>query len=364
MTPDAMEYPELTERQERILAIIVREYTNKPEPVGSKFLSENYLTNVSSATIRNDMSVLEELGLVAAPHTSAGRVPTEAGFRYFVKRLLAEHDRQLPPEEQMRIADEMNAAPDDPSGWMQIAVSNLARASRSAALVTAPRAYNSQYKHLALISTHGPIVMLVLVLKGGDVRQQILTLAEPVPQEALSTITDRLNATCEGQNGDQVRARSRTLDSLLEREILDVVADTLDEADRREQVVAYRDGLSSLLPEFTESAGAQQALRLMEEQTLLAAILAEALGNRLDSGVGDVHVVIAGEGRWHEVRHLGMVLSRYGISGQAEGTLVAFGPTRMRYGLAISAVRYVAGLMSSRLVNLYGLEEPNLPAGS
>src|SRR5947199_1968122 len=92
MTPDAIELPKLTERQERILALIVSEYISRPEPVGSKYLAERFLTNVSSATIRNDMSVLEEHGLVAAPHTSAGRVPTEAGYRYFVQRLLAAAD--------------------------------------------------------------------------------------------------------------------------------------------------------------------------------------------------------------------------------------------------------------------------------
>src|SRR2546426_6912542 len=98
MNPDAAELPKLTERQERILALIVREYISRPEPVGSKYLAEHFLTNVSSATIRNDMALLEELGLVVAPHTSAGRVPTEAGYRYFVKRLLDESE--LPAEEK------------------------------------------------------------------------------------------------------------------------------------------------------------------------------------------------------------------------------------------------------------------------
>src|SRR5882724_3909225 len=111
MNQDAVEPINLTERQEKILALVVREYVNKPkpEPVGSKYLADNFLTNISSATIRNDLAVLEELGYVAAPHPSAGRVPTEAGYRYFVKRLLDEGE--LSAEEQKNIADEFSQAP-------------------------------------------------------------------------------------------------------------------------------------------------------------------------------------------------------------------------------------------------------------
>src|SRR6266852_9140634 len=134
MTPDAIEPTQLTERQEKILALVVHEYINKPEPVGSKYLSERFLTNLSSATIRNDLAVLEELGYLAAPHTSAGRVPTEAGYRYFVKRLLDDSD--LPSEERNSIADQFSRAPTDLDEWMRLAASTLARTSRSAALVT------------------------------------------------------------------------------------------------------------------------------------------------------------------------------------------------------------------------------------
>ncbi len=352
MNPDAVELPKLTERQERILALVVREYISRPEPVGSKHLAERFLTNVSSATIRNDMAVLEELGLLAAPHTSAGRVPTEAGYRYFVKRLLDEGE--LPAEEQKSIADAFSRAPNDPEEWMRLAASTLARASRVAALVTAPRAFTSQFKHIELISTQGRLVLMVLVLYGGDVRQQMLTLADVLSQEVLSGAAQTINAISDGLTSEQVRAKAWTVDNPLEREMLEVIADVLAETDNKQHAVAYREGLSDMLPEFTESEGAQQALRLMEERSLLTGILSEIL----DQDIGHVQVVIAGEGRWKEVRHLSMVLSRYGVSGQATGALAVLGPTRMRYGRAISAVRYVAGLMSNLLFDAYGGDNP------
>ena len=367
MNPDATDLPQLTERQERILSLVVREYINKPEPVGSKYLAERFLTNVSSATIRNDLAALEEFGLVAAPHTSAGRVPTEAGYRYFVKRLLDEGE--LPAEEKTNIALQFSHVSNDMEEWMRLAASTLARTSRGAALVTAPRAGNSQFKHIELISTHGRLVLMVLVLYGGDVRQQMLTLVDTLSQEVLSaaahhlnTLADtlsqetlsaaarHLNTLADGLNSEQVRSKVWAADNELEREILEVIADVLVESDLKRHPTTYRDGLSDMLPEFTESEGAQQAVRLLEERSVLTGILSEML----DQSVGHVQVIIAGEGRWQEVRHVSMVLSRYGVSGQATGALAVLGPTRMRYGRAISAVRYIAGLMSNLLIDAYG----------
>lgn len=350
MNTDAPGLPELTERQENILALIVREYTNNPTPVGSKTLVERYFSSLSSATVRNDMSRLEELGLLSAPHTSAGRVPTEAGYRYFVKRLLSAHERELPADEKRTIAAQFNNVAHDMESWLRLSVAVLARVSSGAALVTPPRALSSQFKHLALIATHGRMVMMVLVLQGGDVRQQMLMLAEGLSQEVLSTIATHLNALCEGLSGEQVRNRARTLDSELEREILEVCADTLDEVDHSLSMYVYREGLSSILPQFPEREGAQQAVQIIEDRGLLENILAESP----EQDIGQVRVIIGGEGRWHDTSHLGMVLSRYGVRGQVVGSLVVLGPTRMRYGRAISAISYVAGLVSNLMFSVYG----------
>ncbi len=353
MDMDAAELPELTERQEKILSLIVKEYTNKPEPVGSKLLSDHYMTSVSSATIRNDMARLEELGLLAAPHTSAGRVPTEAGYRYFVKRLLAETERELLPVERQQIADQFKSKRNDLENWLRVAVVTLAQTAHGAAVATPPVAIvrrHSQYKHLALISVQGRRTMLVLVLNNGTVRQQMLTLTETVSQDALSATANHLNELCEGLSSEPIRVLSRAGDNLLEREILELIADMLDEADQMPAPLTYREGLGDMLREFPESEGAAQAVRLMEERNLLNRIVTEVL----DEGIGQVRVVVAGDGRWNEVRHMGLVLSRYGVQGKITGTLVVLGPTRMRYGRAISAVEYVSGLMSSMLLGIYG----------
>ncbi|MCS6870166.1 MAG: heat-inducible transcriptional repressor HrcA [Anaerolineae bacterium] len=351
VTLDAAGLPELTERQEKILALIIREYTNKPEPVGSKFLAETHLSNLSSATIRNEMARLEELGLLAAPHTSAGRVPTEVGYRYFVRRLLSD---ELLPDEKQAIDSAFAPVANDLESGLRLAATLIARNAQGAALVTSPRAVSSQYKHLALLSTQGRVVMMVLVLHGGEVRQQMLTLAEPPSQELLSAIANQLNALCEGLNAEQVRSRAKQVENELAREIIEVIADVMDEADHAPVRFAYREGVSEVLTLFTESAGAQQAIRAIEEPQVLQDIVAELP----DQAIGQVRVIIGGDGRWHDIQHLGMVISRYGVPKQTTGALLVLGPTRMRYGRAVATVRHVAGLISGMLLTIYGFEYP------
>jgi heat-inducible transcriptional repressor len=345
MTQDAQTSEHLTERQQRILELIIQHYVSANRPVGSKALVEPL--DVSSATIRNDMVVLEEAGLIASPHTSAGRIPTEAGYRYYVQHI--QGTGQLSLVERRMIAHQFHQAPTDIEQWMRLAATMLSRTAQSASLVTAPYSRNTRFKHLELIATQGRMVLMVLVLHNGDVRQRMLTLAEPLSQERLSESAARLSQLAVGLTVTQLKSQLTDLNTL-EQEILDLVTEIMIEADRPHLV--YRDGLTELLGAFDENEGAEQALRVLEEQTALETLLNEA-----NPTVGNIRVVIAGEGRWDDISLLSIVLGRYGVDGHATGTLGVLGPTRMRYGRAISAVRYMADLMSNLLVNIYGDEE-------
>ncbi len=342
---DDAQLPELTRRQEEILSHIIRAYTNSPDPVSSKNLAENADLNVSSATIRNEMAVLEELGYVTAPHTSAGRVPTENGYRYFVKRLIKASD--LPASEQTHIAEIFHDSPLVTEQWMRRAATILARTVNSAALVTPPIAETSRFKHIEVISIQGRLVLIVLVLHGGAVHQQMYNLADPISQPQLSEVAARINSLCMDLNSNQVRMKSVQLQAL-DREIADVIADIMEKADSNPTLLIYREGLSEVMSSFQNSAGAQQAVRVFEERPVLNMIL-----NELGPNMNHVEVVIGGEGRWSELKHISMVFSRYGIPGQASGALGVLGPVYINYGRAISTVRYVAGLMTEALENIY-----------
>jgi heat-inducible transcriptional repressor len=346
MNTDESHLPELTRRQEEILSLIIRTFTNSPEPVSSKYLAENFHLDVSSATIRNEMSVLEELGYIYAPHTSAGRVPTEAGYRYFVRQLITPND--LTAAEETRIAEKLNKTPLATEQWLTLVATMLARTVQTAALVTPPVAETSRFKHLELISIQGRLALMVLVTQQGTVHQQMLTLAETVPQPKLSEAAERINALCQNLGANELRVKSVQL-QILEREVADLIADLMDKADSNHARLVYRDGLSEIIGSFQHNQGAQQAIRVFEENAFLNLILNDVLTPILNS----VQVVIGGNGRWEELSHLTMVLSRYGIPGQATGAVGVLGPTNLNYGRAISAVTYVSTLMTDLLTNMY-----------
>lgn len=338
----------LTPRQQTILSLVVREYVDSASPVSSRALVEHYGLRVSTATVRNELARLEELGYLTHPHTSSGRVPTHRGYHYFVERLLGQVE--LPLHERRTIAHQFHQARQDFEQWMPLAASVLARTAREAALVTAPQAAESRYKYLQLISTRGRSVLLILVLHRGTVKQQLLTMAEPLTQKALDEISDRLNQAYSGLAADEVQAHINVLPPL-EADVARLVVDIMHRADAYVVEPVYRYGLSEVLrqPEFTEGEKAHGLMRVMEERSFLEAVLADALSPE----VGSVQVLIGGEGRWDELQACSLVLTRYGVTGFVTGALGVVGPTRMLYGRAISAVRFVAGLLSDLVYGMY-----------
>jgi heat-inducible transcriptional repressor len=308
---------------------------------------EGYGLGVSSATIRNEMAYLEELGYMAQPHTSAGRVPTEKGYRYFVERLMRES--QLGMEEQRTIRHQFHQVGVDLEQWMRLAASVLARTAQSAAVVTSLRMEQSRLRHLELISIQETMALLIVVLEGGIVRQQMLALDDPLDQDVLTQAANRLNDLCAGASANRI-ALLRPQLGAAEQMVLDVVVHIMKRVDDQTDLHLYRDGLVHILhqPEFAMPESARNVVHLLEDRTLLENLLTEMLE------VGGVQVVIGGEGRWNELKECSLVVSPYGVSGEARGALGVMGPMRMPYSRAISTVRYVAGLLSDLFREVYG----------
>lgn len=338
----------LTERQQFLLSLLIQEYTINSEPVSSKRLGLASNLQLSSATIRNEMSSLEEGGYIRAPHTSSGRVPTEKGYRYFVQRLLETADLPLPPIEIIRT--QFHESPREVEARMQTAAVILAHETQSAALMTEPRVWTDhRFKHIELIGVQGRLVLMVLVLTSGHVHQQMLVMSEPVPQQMLSQASEALNRVALDQDTIGIRDISRTLPALA-NDIAQLAAEALEQMNEVSNRVLYQSGFSEILPEL-EDKGAKQAMRMLEGQTNLTQILNELPDKR----VGQVHVLIAGEGRWEELSHLSVVLGRYG-TGPMMGAIGVIGSPRMRYDKAISTVGYVAELVSGFLAEAHGIE--------
>jgi heat-inducible transcriptional repressor len=227
----------------------------------------------------------------------------------------------------------------------------LAQQSQAAALVTAPHSEQLRFKHLELIGTRGRQVLMVLVLAGGDVRQQMLALAEPVSQEQLSAAANKINQLCQGMGLAELEEARGQMDAL-EQDVLKLIVEDISRSQDILGGEVYRDGLSHVLaePEFAEVDVARKALRILEERSLLEDLLSRTV---LTTNVGGVQVLIGGEGTWEELRDCSMVLARYGAPGFATGALGVLGPIRMAYGRTISTVRFVAGLLSDLVVEMH-----------
>jgi heat-inducible transcriptional repressor len=338
---------ELTERQQAILAFVVREYISRGLPVGSRTVVENSRLKVSPATVRNEMANLEGEGLLTHPHTSAGRVPTEAGYRYFVQRLMEQGD--LPEAEQRLIRHQFHQARMDIEQWMKLAAAVLAHTTHAASVITMPHANRCRVKHIELIGISDGLALIVLVLQEGLVKQQLIRTGSPTPtQEHLNYTANMLNAFFVGLNRLEVSRRPAELD-LFQARVREVVVEMMTRVDTRGASDLYRDGLMHILrqPEFAETDAIRQIVEILEERSLL-----EQISTEIRSSQG-VQVIIGGEGRWQEISDVSLVMAPYGIEGRAAGIMGVVGPMRMPYGRAVSAVRFMATLMSHLLSDVY-----------
>jgi len=344
---------EITERQQAILKIIVKEYIQTGQPIGSKTLVKSYNLGISSATVRNEMASLEKNRFLRQPHTSAGRVPTEAGYRYFVKKLMDE--TQLPPAEQLMIQHQFHQARLELDQWMRLSAAVLAHATGNASWVTSPKISECKLKHVELISVHEQVALLILILQEGTIKQQILNLDMPHTQEELRSISSRLTELWAGADVSTIAASKASLTGLAAR-VGEVVLDTMERLNKRESSDMYHDGLLQVVKtnELGQNPVLQQMIRVLEERQLVDQLVGHAVKEN------GVQIIIGGEGIWNDLSHVSIVLSRYGINEGATGVLGVMGPIRMRYGRAVSIVRYMSYLMSDLMINSFGLpnEDP------
>jgi heat-inducible transcriptional repressor len=343
----------LTERQSRILELVIGEYVDGAEPVASQLITRRHDLGVSSATIRHEMAELEREGYLDHPHTSSGRVPTDKGYRFFVQRLMREE--QLPWEAQQTIRHQFHQVEGGQEAWAHLAASVLARAAENAAVVTAPRTAACRLKHLELVSLHDRTVLLVLVLDQGVLRQQILGFEEAYSQEELAATAQQLNQAFAGKTRAELPDAAAGVDlSAVSAEVMAHVSEVMDAVDAGGFDEAYLDGVRELLsqPEFSRGEQMLGLLELLDERNLTRAIPLRALaqdGVTVIIGADNPRLDLANEA----MRACSVVVGAYGAPGVASGALAVLGPMRMRYSRTISTVRYLSAVMSDLLSESY-----------
>lgn len=332
-------------RQAAILSAIVREYIRSGEPVGSKHLVAHSRLDVSSATVRNDMSLLEELGYLAQPHTSAGRVPTDHGYRWFV-------DTVGPAklgESQQRELTEALGEPSDLDSKLVRASDVLSRFTRYAAAVLTPRLEVSHLRHLDLAWLGQRLVVAVLIGDGGRVEKRMVELDADVTERDVEHLAHELNRVLAGVGLEDGRTRLAAMAkraSARERGLLAGVADAVShmiEAERR----VFVGGASNLAADETlsaERATLRRVYETMERQTEILRLLEEA--------IRPVSVRIGSELPVEDLHSLSVVAAPYGLGGEVGGTVGVIGPTRMDYLRAMAIVAAVARTLETSLREL------------
>jgi heat-inducible transcriptional repressor len=337
---------DLTERQRAVLRAVVEDYVLTAEPIGSKALVRRYGLDVSPATIRSAMADLEALGLLSHPHTSAGRVPSDLGYRYYVEALMRESE--LDHADALTIRHQFSQVQLTSNDWLRLAASTLAASTHSAAVVTPARARRAKFAHLQLVELPDHARMAVVVLADGTVVQRHLdpaTLSRaagaPATQADLDASASELNAELAGLTAPQARRRARKLTPLAAH-VAAAVADLLEEADETAIEDVYTDGLAYVLeqPEFAGGHALRPVLEMLQRVDFLEQLLPVVTRR------GGVHVIIGRENPNDAMREVSLVFAPYGTPDRALGLLGVLGPTRMAYPRAIPTVRFVSSVLN------------------
>lgn len=347
-----MSGPALSDRTRRILATLVRAYIETGEPVASATLAHRAGVNLSSATVRNVLAQLEELGLVWQPHTSAGRVPTDAGYRFYVDMLL--DSRRSTKDASAVEARLRQEAGDDPLMDDLLASTShvLSEGSRSVGFAIAPPNAQALFQRIEFVPISGSRILVVVIASGNQVSQKTVDIGEAVKASELVQAANYLNAEFSGRALEEVRAgvtqrlqEERSLYDQLLKLALRLASSSFENLERPASIVI--DGTSTMIEEVAHAAGISASTlrtlwRMVEEKQRLVRMLNEYI-----DGPG-LTVVIGAEHSDPELRPFSLIASTY-FDGRSTGTVGVIGPTRMRYNKAISVVD-IAALAVARVL--------------
>jgi len=333
----------LDERAKTLLKALVERYIADGQPVGSRTLSRASGLDLSPATIRNVMADLEDLGLIASPHTSAGRIPTARGYRLFVDTMLTAQ-----PFDPSAVGDGPRLQPDQPQRVIANAAQLLSNLSSFVGVITAPRKA-SVFHHIEFLRLSERRVLVILVAPDGDVQNRVILTAQDYTQAQLAEASNYLTAQYAGLTIDEVRQRLKTEVDVLRGEIatlMQAAVETGSEAmdDQAEQVVVSGERNLLTVQDFSSDLGSLRKLfDLFEQKTQLLRLL------DVSSRAEGVRIYIGGESRVVPFEELSVVSAPYEVNGQVVGTLGVIGPTRMAYDRMIQIVDITSRLVSNAL---------------
>lgn len=320
---------ELDERKRKILNAIIRNYLDTGEPVGSRTISKYSDLNLSSATIRNEMSDLEELGYILQPHTSAGRIPSDKGYRFYVDNLILEKDREVTEMKEFMIEHTERV-----EQVLKQMAKTLAANTNYTAMITAPSYQRNKVKFLQLSQVDEEQLLAVIVTEGNIVKNKMISTREALDNETLLKLNILLNSSLNGLSADQINlstiARLKEqagIHSNIVGDVLDALAGAFQE---EEELEVYTSGTTNILkyPELSDSQKASELLNAFEEKKQLVTLVNETLSSGEPTGI---QVYIGDESPIQNMKDCSVVTATYQIGEGMQGTIGIIGPKRMDY---------------------------------
>jgi heat-inducible transcriptional repressor len=339
----------LTPRQELILRKVVEVYTATGIPVGSKALAADPEIEAGPSTIRNELAMLEEQGLLAHPHTSAGRVPTDAGHRFYVDRLLGGGGTALARREHgfdlQLVRREVDEA-------MRVTTETLSQVTNLLAIVSAPPLDTATIRHVEVLALQPQVLMVVVITSTGGVTKRVFTFNAPVDPGLAQWAAEYLNERLTGMGLGARMLHSRLADPSLgatERAFLERLAPAFTELAETAEHTLYFDGAARMIAEhrFQDLSQINELMGMLERRVVLLDLLRSALSER------DVLVRIGSENQMPALQSLALVAAGYGLPARKLGTVSVIGPVRMDYAGAIGTVREAALQLSRFIADVY-----------
>lgn len=334
----------LTKRKETILHIIVNAYISTAIPIASKAVAYNSVLQVSPATVRNDIADLAEEDYIIRAHLSAGAIPTDKAYRYYVESL--ETEDRLSYNERHQLQQLFQKKESETEQWVQNIAVSLANLVHNVAIITSPKALPCRFMHLDLVALEDFVALLVLVLHEAKVGKKLLSFKQKITQDELTTISNKLNALYKNMTGSEITEALIDLPPN-EKEITSNIVDMINYEDKHECNKPYLEGLHLMFsqPEFTVSEKILSLLELLEGENWWENILSYGIVS------GGTKVIIGGENENEAWRDLSLIISEYGVDKKAKGIIGVIGPKRIDYGKVINSVNVLSSLLSRSIVD-------------
>ncbi|MFZ5987117.1 MAG: heat-inducible transcriptional repressor HrcA [Bacillota bacterium] len=343
----------LDDRKKKILQAIIDDYISTAEPVGSRSVSRKHELGLSSATIRNEMADLEEMGYLAQPHTSAGRIPSDKGYRFYVDQLMKASE--LTVEEMYSIKAAMETRINELSQLLKQASVAMSKITKYASMASAPERKNSILRAVQVVPVDRGKALVIVVTNAGIVKNSLVKIPEAVLPEFLITVSNIFNEKLSGLTIDQINLPIiREIEFLIGSSqeillpILNGVTDCINQIDCSE---VYLDGAINMLnyPEFSDVVKAREFLNLMDAKDLLSKALTD-----IDKNSKSINIQIGKENKIDEMKDCSLVTATYSLGNIVIGTIGVIGPTRMEYSKVLAAMSYMRKKINEEIDKLIG----------